>query len=658
MKFLKFLFVFLFLFSIAGRAERIKIGVFGFPEWSIKGDYKKDYRKMMDKLEKIFKEYKSYGIERIYYHTNSDTFKARRCKTGLSFADFHKAANKEGIELIPILNTYAVCWRKLKEKGVKPEEVAQIFQPSGQLNMSAWKYPYVCPRNPVVVEEMEKIVQNIAREGKEIGLKTVALDDEYGLGLGWNGKGLCCFCKYCNAYFKKKTSLNPPVPKYVKKGTVIDENDPLYQWLKLIKGAGMLSPSIEYHNEVLKKAIKEVNPELKVVQMPGGVYGELDYVVAEFYQYMFTMPELDAVYEMERLKRTQDVKPKKEIWPLIGWYSAIPFPSWIGAHINLMGKLVVSKGARSIDFASIPLPWNYQRGKYKKFNIKSDDRFAGNSELKKSYLNLIKDVKKYEKLLLSLKPEKMPVAVLWSDTTVMYQQILKWNEVKELWEKEKKWKETPWEHGESMDIAYPTFLFAHIPVELITEKQVLEDKLDNYKALFLVNFQYTTKSVYKKIEDFIKNGGKVYADKSSKIKIKGVKELPVDFSVWPRIVELGLRPRTEGHPEKADFVHERQINIIRDFAQTLSEKVAKELPQPVKISNPCISYVLNTDGKYKYLFLFNSDLKNDQAADVDISSFKPKSIVNITLRNRRLRNKFRVYVKKGDWQIIKFSKEK
>jgi hypothetical protein len=623
--------IFIILLSIlvlnASSEEKIEIGVFCFPHGP--ADY----------LEKVFQEYESLKINRVYYHINVKEMALDK--------DLFLIASRHKIELIPILNTYACAGVHLKEKKeLPPEKWAQIYQPSGEIWHSPWKYDYPSILSPEVREIMRKEVETVVEQGKKLGLKTIALDDEFGLGLGWQGKGWTDFNQHCINYFKEKTGLPPPEIKYEEPG-IIDESSPLYRWISII-GYPAFSESVllkKIHNEDLKNTARKVSPEIKVVQMPGAYTGELDAVVVELYNYMYYAPELSAAWQMDYIRHSQE-SPAKPVWPLIGWYQKAPLPEWICENISLTAKIALAWGAKSVDFAAIPSL------------DKKTFPFFQREDLKNAYIRLINEVRQIQPLLLNLHPKPKPAAVLFSNTTEAYQKILDWDEVKDMWEKEKKWRETPWEHTQSFDIAYPSLLLAHIPVEVITEKDILKGSLENFECLFLVNCQYLPRSVYNRITLFQKSGKTVFADKSSFVKPEGTINIPVDFSIWSRMIEAGLRARCWS-PERSDN-HFFQWGLVREFAEVLraTKTLDVEELKDIVISSDYIVYTLSTDGENDYLFLFNTDLINTHTAEVKLQE-KISSIKNVLSNKPVLIQKqengttFQVVINKADWAILK-----
>jgi len=605
--------------------ERIEIGVFCFPEGS--DDY----------LKKVFQEYRSLGINRVYYHINVKKMELDE--------KLFQIASQHNIELIPILNTYACAGVYLKEKkDLPPEKWAQIYSPSGKIWHSPWNYDYPSILSPEVREIMRKEVETVVKQGKKLGLKTIALDDEFGLGLSWQGDGWTDFNQYCINYFREKTGLNPPEVKY-QEPCVVNENSPLYKWISIIGYPSSTAPLTKFHNEDLKKVARKVNPDIKIVQMPGGEYGELDAVVVELYQYMFYAPELSTAWAMDYVRHFQE-SSSKPIWPLIGWYQKSPLPEWISENIILTAKIALAWGAKSVDFAAIPSL------------DKENFPFYKREDLKNAYTNLIKEIRQIQTLLLKIHPKHKPVAVLFSNTTEAYQKILDWDKTKILWEKEKRWSEKPWEHCQSFDIAYPSFLLAHIPVEVITEKDILKGNLEKYEYLFLINCQYLPQSVFDKITLFQKKGKIVFADKSSFVKPEGVIDIPVDFSIWSRIIEAGLRSRC-WEPERADN-HFFQWALVRECAEILRKVLAEKKLEDIDILSPYIVYTFSTDGKNDYLFLINTDLINAHTTKVKLPK-KISSIQNVLnnepvlLQKQENETNFQVTINKADWVILKIT---
>lgn len=551
--------------------------------------------------EVYFREWAAMGCDHAFFHHNVSTSKE-------TFRSYLDQGYKHGILVAPILNTYvAPLWNEdltqaLPKDQLKAEEWGQLLKPDNTIDLSPWGYPYACMRAPHAREAMAKFARMVLDQGKGMpGFQILSLDDEYGVQLDWAGKGMACYCQYCSAYFNEKTGLEPPVPEYAAPGFVAKDDDPYLLWVKTIgKAGGYEGASLEFHNSELKKVIQEADPKLTVTQMPGGFSGELDAVVTEVYLYNMRTPELATAWTMD-LQYALLRGKERPIWPLLGWYepSATPpaFVDFAPAELELITKICLAKGAHSIDIAP-----------YQMMNDKT---------MQAKYAALAQEMKAYGPMLLNLHREPMPVAVLLSQTTEAYQTVLRWEEAKKLWEKSKKWFEEPWEHQQSLQLAYAALMRAHIPVEVVTEDALADGKLSNYKALVLVDHEYSTEGLEARLRDYQKAGGLILADKSSVVKPEGAIEIPFDFSVWSGMISLGLR---NTDPEVASIVRDRQINLIEEGLVAMRRAVADKLVRPVTFSSDKVVYSLSRNGDSQYLFLLNSDLRLAQKTHVSLAT--------------------------------------
>jgi hypothetical protein len=69
-------------------------------------------------------------------------------------------------------------------------------------------------------------------------------------------------------------------------------------------------------------------------------------------------------------------------------------------------------------------------------------------------------------------------------------------------EPQKKFFETPWRHDQSSDQAYSALCRAGYPPDIITEAQVREGVLKQYRALVLFNHEYSEQGLMKAYEAF------------------------------------------------------------------------------------------------------------------------------------------------------------
>lgn len=642
--------------------KKVRFGAFEFPRF-----YIRESSNRAETCEKVMKQWRRIGVDRVFYHPRRKSPDAVHPYTRLKIPQLHKIAHEVGIELIPILNTMNLAHRAMKRKGVPPEQYMQIYRPSGTVGHRK----EVSPLHPGVREAMRAAVRNWAQSADELHLTTIALDDEYGLRVSVRGAGLTDYNPAVIEYVKEEFDVEPVVPEPVEPGTIVALDDPTYLWLKATRNGGghfgSASPLLKYHNRDLARVAHKFAPDLTVIQMPGAIGGELDAVTIELYQYGWGVHELASlvVYDRAVLAQSQQKSPNP-IWPLIGWYQSLPFPDWIGPHVSLMGKLMAGRGVRAIDFASIPLPWDYHGGRdtrpfsAKYADFKPDNWFAGREDLRRAYQSLQSEIEQHADLLHKLEPAPMPVAVLFSKTTTMFQIGTRWPDQR----KPIPVSQQPWLQSEAFQVAYPALLMSHLPIEMIDEEAIRNGELNEFTALVLVNCEYLPEDVHETITDFGDNGGVILADESTAFEFPGMKSLGVDFTIWSKMIQLGLRPVPMFSSGKtADIVRTRSAVLVRQLAMELTQRLPEGLPRRVNISDPTVVWMRRDNpsetGNSRHMLLFNTNLEETKEVQVQILDSPPESVLDIT-GDTAVRydvtddGGFEVRVRPGDWRILKF----
>ncbi len=632
------------VFIIANKAPSLGFATFGIHRG-----------KVGEALERFYEYFSGIGGDMVFVHVNTDTEIIRPRLD---------SAYKYGIAWSPILNTYLAPKAGDEKLGISPwihvhqmdreerEKIAletghgeytQFFH-TGKLALGTWVggYPYACPNAPFAQKKMIEYVERAVSAGKgHPGFELLALDDEYSMlsNFGWGsvGFGFTGYCQWCEKLLFEKTGLKEmPMPIYKEPGYIEPKDSPFAKWRDII-GVGEFgggAASLVRHNIRLKEAAHRIDPDLKICQMPGALDGELDKVLFAVYTPFFHMePVSVALFEIDRaiaLSRGTN----KPLFPIIGWYDQKEYFPSIKEFLTLKTKMLFSKGIES--FGLFPY-----KGPLLNEDIKEAWEEIGN--LKETY----------GPMFLNLKTTRMPIAVFWSQTVQDYQKILKWEVVEEVMEYFGKHFETPWKQLQVFTSAYPALYYSHLPVEIITEKEILEGKLKDYKALILFNHEYAKEDVVKKIAEF---EGKVFADKSSLIKPEGTIIIPADFTKWHYMIRDGKRPWDYDKREEIIALSER---TSRELIKALEETVLPHVPKPIEIDNNYLIYTLAENADSRYLFIFNTNLKKEEKGKIKINL--PFSYLYDVMEKKEIsfsdnnKSTLGITVERGDWKVYLLS---
>jgi hypothetical protein len=583
-------------------------------------------------LTAYFKELSSCGGDHDYIN----------CSPSLAYN--LDSAYKYGINLIP--NGVRVDF-----SGIPEEKYSQsIIDPEGNFI----GYKGISPMSPVALKLMEEKIERIIEPIKDYpGFYAFSLDDEYSLwNTFWKGGHLWGdYSPWTLKYFKQETGIDAPMKNFYKElGSVIKKDEPYLLWLRYIGMPGgdfklgfwNTGPAISYYAVKMKEVISKINPGIKVVRLIGSNYGELDAHVARIYCNGFGesvagsgWPELSAACIIDMQKVWDKNEEKKPVWAMIGWFRK-DFPidpetkrvkDWVRLDMSLPVKISLAYGVESVEIVPFTL--------------------RHNPDLRKEFIDLGKLIKEYGPMFLNLKREQGAVAVLYSEVNEGYQRVSqKWNSEKKKWE--------PRETGYvSPLIWYPAMMLAGIPIQLISDEDVLSGKLERFSTLILMNFQYTTSPILNKINEYVKNGGKVFINSTSVIRPEGSILIPEGGG------GASNAPSDGCYQLRTHITLENQVHQLISGFQT----IIPYTEVPISLDSTYVTYTLSKSGNSKYLFLYNSDLWKEYYTTVTINE-KVNYIYNILshqlVDTERASNKtvFLTTVPKGNWQIFLLSPEK
>ena len=532
--------------------------------------------------------------------------------------DMLDACYAHGLLSVPILDARsAIRWNDdldgpRSQAAIKAEDWAQLLRPSLAPVYDRSNFPVLCPRNPEAMKLMEKYVDALATGvAGHPGAAAVALDRDAGVAFDWRGGGAGCFCEHCLSYFRKQTGKDAPPATYVAPGRVATDDDPMPAWLLLMgKPGGMTGGTMARYNERLKQVVARRDPNLPVVQLPGGYAGELSgstYAVS--YQRHRTV-ETKLTYQMD-LARARQRNTGGPITVMFQGLDPDDAGTNLEQHLKVLGSIALARGARNLVYGP--------------HAATTDEGVAA------ALTEVRGTVTKLGPMLANLTWERMPLAVLYSAVTEGYQQFLRWDEARDRWEQSKKWFEEPWEHEHSFYLGYSALLRNGLPVEIVTEQDVLGGELSNYEGLVLIDHEYSTQALEAKIREFQEGGKLVFADQSSVVRPPRALTIPTDFSVWSQMIPLGLR---NTDPAVADIVRDRQFGLIREAAYYVKQGMGAHVHPWFEDLPPEVLYSTAYNGGSRYLILANTH--PEEQRDVTLALTGDEEFVYDIAQSRRV----------------------
>jgi len=472
-----------------------------------------------------------------------------------------------------------------------------------------------CMRNPQVIQRAaDKAVEEIKGLVAYPGFLGIGVDDEVSMrGYDWNDTGgVTCFCDSCRKLWKEKAGQEPPTPPCLKPGTVIPDDDPYLRYMIEWTGeADYYGPAEAAYNRALADRLHGLRKDLLVFQTPGALYGEMDVVHWEIYDYWFSSPATGALSAMSfcRAAQRKELAAPKPIWPLIGWFQHVPQPPWAGDFIQAQSKMCLAEGADAI--------WLTLMSWYDSYGHHKREILSGTENLRPSVMAVADLLERFGPALRRVKPVRYPVGVLVSGTTEGYQRIIDPEEIAKA-KARGSWLEVPWEHGQSTGMGFAALLRAGVPAELVTEDDVLAGRLDGYGALVLLDHKYARRSVVDRINAYAEKGRLVLADKSSLIRPEKATVLPFDASQFTQMINLGLRAaRVPG--DRLEIVHRRTAGLEKEWALLAREFLDGKLPEDLRIvrsDSADIIVRIGRSGDTDYVFVLSADVFGEQSATV------------------------------------------
>jgi hypothetical protein len=505
-----------------------------------------------------------------------------------------------GIDYIPNIGT-----SHLDEKdkiGLKQEDYAQLEVGTDKLSDNCSIF------SSIAQERIKARLKNVIGHSSYYpGFKFVSLWDEYDSKHDVSPGAV--------KYFKGKTGLDK-LPDFTQKpkGTVVPDNDPYARWIDTF-GVGLwTNKGLAYHDASITEYVKSLNPAIRTMSNPSGGYGGTSVSMPEVYCYLaetdhrkdIGTTELMTESCMEAYRCSDMNRPRKPVWPLLGWWST-PFLPGFNESIKVMTEISLAKGAKGILYAGDT--WIFIRDDM----VESVRKLAGFRDQYGPFLNTLQ----YEDL--------GKVAILWNDYEMMG---------------EKNPAGRP-SYAPSEHIAAALRL-SGVPYEFMHTDQVLKGELKRFDAVFLPRFDYATESLKKNMDDFDEKGGAVFiSEKSSALASQNaIRYNPADFDY--RAVQ------------KNDAEHGKMQNVA-GLVPKVKELVLAKLKseRPIYADNNYFAcYYVPGPGCDVY-FIINTDLYLDQTGNVTLANPLANAYSLVDKNPLKTAGKsLPISLKKGEWQVI------
>ena len=390
-------------------------------------------------------------------------------------------------------------------------------------------------------------------------------------------------------HFEKVTGIKGPVwPPDKAAGTVFPDDEPYLKWKNTIGLVGdTTGEGFDRVYQRLAAVIKEKRPDIKASNYSGGEYGYLDAVADWQYPYIWE-PRLSwggsghglLDFCFDRHRARQKEYPRKPLWALLGWWSvdmSKAGANWWLQDFRLNTEIALSKGVKMLE-------WFYP-------GDKGNEGYLGTPEGKTEFEKWCAWLYKNGPVFRYLEPPaKGTIAVLLSEINTAG-----------------KTRRAPG-YAVPYDLTLTALRIAGAEPILVTDDMVLQGALDSCSGLVLLDNDYSSQSVWKRIEDFAAQPGKtVFYDKSSALYPANATAL--DFSFKDR------GPKGAGNPQGYLVGLAYQSDSLRKI---LSDKLLSSRCQ-ISGSDLVVPYWLE-GGKATYLFLVNYDWKEAQKLKLSLNN--------------------------------------
>lgn len=530
--------------------------------------------------------------------------------------------------------------RKGWKNGNPPEERwevdPELWNGKFQDGSPAIRYNYwASPFSPLVVERSKEDLQ--ATVGKYLDLadkndlpylKGWLLDDEQtwylptGYGYVGGKPGLIAdYSKFANDYFKKKTGLDAPLPVYKEPGYVAPAGDPWLKWVEEVRMKGFVP-----YCRAMGDAIREKHPGADVGYFAGGYWGESDLIIDEFYHQMWKEDILKTMSstDMGFARRKDLLGENTRYWAEIfctkspGCFGGNKGSAIDPEQLRLTAGLAFGRGLKGLIIWETPYLWEMQQ--------------PGAHPLETEVERVGTFLNRYGPMLLALRREIPPVWYLGGWLHANSFDHYRWltPEIGKTSD-----PSFPWRQSQIDDIAFPAIIRAQVPAAAITEQQLMGDELFRRKAVVLPSLQYCRQEVVDNLKKFIAQGGLVFTDESSPVKIEGSTVLPCRFDGWYGDVNAGKRlgNRPLNNTSSDDVSNARRENRIRDLIPVIEKEIAAKVPSDITVKHNEADFwdgfaTSMTNGDARYIFVYNNDLKFGRLMDAQLK-FNPGALYDL-----------------------------
>lgn len=515
-----------------------------------------------------------------------------------------------GISLFPnfnILDVWGGNYESIKrepyfqkdEKGawrVNPEWGGKFLQTLVLADGSADNHPGLSsasPFSPIAREMMTARIDQIMRAaGDHPGLMAVSFQDEVPFRMNRDketGKWrIGDYSHYAIEHFKKESGLDAPAfPPDDPGGTVWPDDHPYLQWIKWVglPGRDFTTMGLDELYYRLAKVVKSYRPDVLVGNYSGGEYGMNDFVLDWNYPVIWEPNAggwgqgggyLDYVFDRHWAR--QHARPRKPLWALLGWWSG-----------DMSGQAETSVADFRLNTAWALAKGNKQLMWFYFGKDPSENKASGPF----SHSGLREELRQWSDFLHTKGPlfarlEKRPaqkVALLWSKTN-RAGHVLKTDSKAEY------------------HLVFSGLRNIGAELDVITDRMIREGVLDDYEALVLCGFNYSSERLWNEIERFAAREGRtVFHDTTSELVPAGSVslELPWHETFEPKGGPL-MRTRAVG----------KWANHLRPIVVPRLTRRALEIEDP---SGQVGAHLLWAD-RTPYLFILNTDMENPREVTV------------------------------------------
>ncbi|MEX2607587.1 MAG: LamG-like jellyroll fold domain-containing protein [Kiritimatiellia bacterium] len=449
------------------------------------------------------------------------------------------------------------------------------------------------PFSPIAWNMMtERIDQIMSAAGDHPGLMAVSFQDEVPFRMmrdkETNKWKVGDYSYYAVEHFKEKSGLDAAAfPPDDPGGTVWPDNHPYLQWIKWVglPGHDFTTVGLDdlYHR--LGNEVHKYRTDVLIGNYSGGEYGQNDFVLDWNYPVIWEPDPggwgrgggyLDYVFDRHWAR--QHARPRKPLWALLGWWSGDMSgqPDWAVADFRLNTVWALAKGCKQI-------MWFYV----------GNDPLENEASGPFSHSGLRRELEQWSDFLHTKGPlfarlEKHPaqkVALLWSETN-------RAGHVRKTISKAEYY------------LVFAGLRNIGAEPDVITDQMIREGALDDYEALVLCGFNYSSESLWGEIRDFAALEGRtVFHDTTSEL-------------VPPGSVSLGLS-WDETFEEKGG--PRMRTRAVGKWANHLRPIVLPHLTQgDFQIEDPSgqTGAHLLWAGNTPYVFILNTDMDHSREVRV------------------------------------------